>query len=113
MNQREKVAHILRARGAGGVHTFELRQAYIGNPSERIADLEREGWVISHAREKLNGTATGTRYVKVSEPDVERSPSTPTPPGGLPAAGVALSAEPQTSLFPVAAESGHWRGDAA
>jgi hypothetical protein len=67
--QKEMVAHMLRQAGSRGVHTFELRQAYIANPSERIADLERAGWVIHHTREVLHGTAQGCRYVKVAEPD--------------------------------------------
>lgn len=66
--QREKVEHLLRANGSRGVHTHELRQAYIANPSERICELEKAGWDISHTRERLNGTAFGCRYVKVSEP---------------------------------------------
>lgn len=67
--QKEIVAHMLRQAGKRGVHTFEMRQAYIANPSERIAALERAGWVIGHSREVLHGTAAGCRYVKVTEPE--------------------------------------------
>jgi len=82
--QKEIVARLLRQAGKRGVHTFELRQAYISNPSERIADLERAGWIIKHSgRELLHGTAEGCRYVKVSEPDVERTASTPPSPSGV------------------------------
>jgi hypothetical protein len=35
---------------------------YIGNPSERIADLERLGHLVSATRERLAGEAFGTRY---------------------------------------------------
>lgn len=62
MTQRQRVLEALIAAGSRGVHTFELRQAFIGNPSQRIADLEAEGYVITHTRERLHGTAIGTRY---------------------------------------------------
>lgn len=71
MSQRATVARLLEERGEQGVHTFELRRMFIGNPSERIAELEREGWAISSTREKLNGEAYGTRY------RVEATVSTP------------------------------------
>jgi hypothetical protein len=72
--QREIVAQLLRSNGSRGVHTFELRRAFIANPSERVADLEREGWLIDHKREPLNGNARGCRYTLVSSPSgaVER-----------------------------------------
>ena len=103
--QKEIVAHLLRQAGNRGVHTFELRQAYISNPSERIADLERAGWTIKHSPpEKLHGTAMGCRYVKVSEPDVESSPGGSLdgvpPASSVPTSRVALSAEP-AALFEV------------
>lgn len=102
MIQRDRVAHMLRAAGEKGVHTFTLRQAYIGNPSERIRELEDQGWVIRHTRERLHGTAHGTRYVKVSEPDVDdgrrvgQAPSLSPGPGSHPVA--VANAE---TLFPV------------
>ena len=84
MSQRDQVAHVLRVRGDQGVHSFELRKAYIGNPSERISDLERAGWSIQHKRERGEGGAIGTRYVMLSEPDVDvdRASSPPIAPGG-------------------------------
>jgi hypothetical protein len=43
-----------------------LRGQFIGNPSQRIAELEALGHPISHTRERLHGQATGTRYRLVS-----------------------------------------------
>lgn len=60
--QRELVLQMLRDAGTRGVHTFEIRQAYIANPSQRIAELEAAGHRITHTRERLHGAATGTRY---------------------------------------------------
>lgn len=62
MTQREQVLQLLREVGPRGIHTFELRARYIGNPSQRIAELEAEGHRITHTRERLNGHAIGTRY---------------------------------------------------
>lgn len=67
MSQWQEVLALLRERGSRGVHTFELRARYIGNPSQRIAELEAQGHVISSAREKLNGDAVGARYVLVRD----------------------------------------------
>jgi hypothetical protein len=66
MTQRDTVLGILQAAGSRGVHTFELRGQYIGNPSQRIAELEALGHRITHTRERLHGQATGTRYRLVS-----------------------------------------------
>lgn len=68
MTQAEIVLRELRAAGPRGVHTFELRRMFIGNPSQRIAELEVRGYRFTRTREKLNGKATGTRYVLVGEP---------------------------------------------
>jgi hypothetical protein len=52
----------LAERGAAGVHTFELRRAFIGNPSQRRQELEDRGvHVIVGPRERLNGSALGVR----------------------------------------------------
>jgi hypothetical protein len=93
VTQRDRVAHMLRAAGSRGVHTHELRAAYIANPSERIRELQDCGWVIEHTRERLHGTAFGTRYVKVFEPDVDDGR------GGDSRAGV-TSLSPATSPAP-------------
>ena len=63
MSQEEVTLQMLRAAGSRGVHTFEMRRAFIGNPSERIARLERRGYRIRVGdRERLNGSAVGVRY---------------------------------------------------
>jgi Helix-turn-helix domain len=63
-SQTDRVLTALRNAGELGVHTFSLRREppYIGNPSERVADLERRGHVITATRERLNGEAWGCRY---------------------------------------------------
>jgi hypothetical protein len=70
--QHETVLQILRDAGKRGIHTFELRREYIGNPSQRIAELEARGHIISSTRERLNGDAWGARYVL--ERDADRDP---------------------------------------
>lgn len=60
----------LRNAGTRGVHTFEFRRMFIGNPSQRVAELEARGYVVTHTREKLDGKAIGCRYVLVSSPDI-------------------------------------------
>lgn len=65
--QRERVLQMLQDAGPAGVHTFTMRAAYVGNPSQRIAELEAAGHHITHQRERLNGQAIGTRYRLISE----------------------------------------------
>ncbi|PTL55778.1 helix-turn-helix domain-containing protein [Paraconexibacter algicola] len=77
MSQRDDVLRALRDAGPRGVHTFELRAAYIGNPSQRIAELEEIGHTISRTPEALNGKARGTRYRLVSLAGEERTPAGP------------------------------------
>jgi hypothetical protein len=53
----------LRNAGADGVHTFTARRdLYIGNPSQRIAELTARGYTITATRERLHGHAVGSRY---------------------------------------------------
>lgn len=59
--QRDKVLAFLRDAGGRGIHTHELRQAMIGNPSQRIAELVAAGYSIEHKRERRNDSP-GTRY---------------------------------------------------
>lgn len=66
--QKEIVLRALRNAGSRGVHTFEMRQMFIANPSQRILELEAEGYVVSHARERLHGKALGARYTLIREP---------------------------------------------
>jgi hypothetical protein len=102
--QADTVLAMLRSRGTRGVHTFELRRQYIGNPSQRIAELEARGHRITHTREKLNGTATGTRYVLTVDADSSGAAVPPT----LVDSPVAAP----EGLFPIAPTS-PYRGDAA
>lgn len=60
--QNPYVLHLLEHAGGRGIHTFELRRLFVGNPSQRVAELEAQGHTIRHRRERLNGAATGTRY---------------------------------------------------
>lgn len=89
MTQADNVLALLQARGQQGIHTFELRgEHYIGNPSQRIAELERRGYVVSSVRERLNGRAIGARYRLVSSPsgaleEVQDRPASSD--GGIPA----------------------------
>jgi hypothetical protein len=113
-SQKDRVAHLLRANGSRGVHTHELRADFIANPSERIRDLKKLGWVIDCKPERLHGTAVGTRYVKISEPEAERSDgaSSPSPPCEDSSVSVAsLGSEPQ--LFDLATGQPHYRDAAA
>ena len=66
--QWEIVLRELRNAGPRGVHTFELRRMFIGNPSQRIAELEQKGYRITSTREKLHGRAVGSRYVLQDAP---------------------------------------------
>lgn len=63
--QRDHVLEVLREVGSSGAHTFEFRAGrwgrMIGNPSERFAALERDGYVLIKRRERLNGSAIGVR----------------------------------------------------
>lgn len=68
MTQAEQVLQLLRYAGKMGVHTFELRRAYIGNPSERIRELRNAGHTIDVGpKERLGGTAYGVRYFLVRD----------------------------------------------
>lgn len=61
--QADYVLRCLCLRREAGVHTFELRRQFVGNPSQRIADLENAGHEVVHGeREQLNGQAYGVRY---------------------------------------------------
>lgn len=79
MSQTDNVLALLRDRGTIGAHTFELRARYVGNPSQRIADLEARGHRFTRSREKLHGNATGTRYVLVVDADATKAPETDAP----------------------------------
>lgn len=97
MTQRDRVLAMLQAAGGRGVHTFELRREFIGNPSQRIAELEARGHRIDHTRERLNGDAVGTRYRLVSG-GAKTAPVGGTA-GDLPAAA---AVPPESTLFDAA-----------
>ena len=60
MTQCQTVLTVLRR---GPVHTFELRRDYyIANPSQRVAELEAHGHVITAERVRLRGRAYGCVY---------------------------------------------------
>lgn len=71
--QQSYVRRRLLERGDRGIHTFELRQEYIANPSQRINELRDYGYVIPEpqVREKLNGRARGVRYRLTGEPNLD------------------------------------------
>lgn len=61
----ERLLIALRARGATGIHSHEIRKLGIsGNPSQRISELEEQGFEISKVREH-KGRRPGTRYTLV------------------------------------------------
>lgn len=58
----------LRANGPRGIHSLDLRRDHgVGNPSQRIADLEALGHVISSERERFHTGAMGCRYRLVTD----------------------------------------------
>lgn len=81
------VLHLLEHAGPRGVHTFELRSRFIGNPSQRVAELEAAGHTIAHRRERLRGDAVGSRYTLVAGPSVRTVGDKPSVPGSHAGAG--------------------------
>ncbi len=62
-NQADILHGLLVARREQGVHTFEIRREFIGNPSQRRQELEDRGvQIVVGPKEKLNGRADGVRY---------------------------------------------------
>jgi len=67
----ERVLAVLRARGKSGIHSHEIRKLGLsGNPSQRVRELEAQGFEISHEREH-KGRRPGIRYRLVAEPEFE------------------------------------------
>lgn len=78
MKQKDKVLALLREAGPYGIHTFELRSKYIGNPSERIRELEADGHEIDHGpKERLHGQAVGVRYRLIRDAETGLPPLAP------------------------------------
>lgn len=98
MTQADTVLDWLRERGSRGLHTFELRAHYVGNPSQRIAELEARGYTITRTREKLNGKATGTRYVLTVDAETSGAASASNAPAGV-SSLPENDAAPDTPLF--------------
>jgi hypothetical protein len=73
MSQQARVLQCLRDAGGRGIHTFELRNAYIANPSQRINELEALGHVIRHERERLHGQAFGVRYTLIKDAGIRQA----------------------------------------
>lgn len=70
---RQQKAYLLRRlqeAGSHGLHSWELRYEGIGNPSQRVTELEAEGHVVEHRSEPRDG-CPGQRYVLVF--DAERT----------------------------------------
>lgn len=95
----------LRERGPRGVHTFELRAQGIGNPSQRVAELEERGHVIDSVREEFgpNGS-TGARYTLRVDAVVEqrRAANAPADPADTPPqlfAGVEVGSGQRSAIF--------------
>lgn len=104
VDQQALTLNALRERGDLGLHTFEMRSgvlgACIGNPSERIARLEKRGHRISVSeKEPLNGGALGVRYRLIFDAEQASPASCPAEPdtAGHHLDSVPLSAD--TSLF--------------
>jgi hypothetical protein len=45
-NQQQQIVVTAKAAGGIGVHSSELRRAGIGNPSQRVIELEELGYVF-------------------------------------------------------------------
>jgi hypothetical protein len=68
VTDRDRLLALLRARGDRGVTTFEIRRRGIsGNPSQRKADLEELGYLIT-VKPYSEGKRHGCRYTLVSDP---------------------------------------------
>ena len=103
MSQRDFVLQRLREAGPRGIHTFQLRKEYVGNPSQRIAELEALGYVIQSVRERpAPDRALGARYTLVRDIDVDQSNP-----------GLTASEVPSVDPPTVVALAGAGRADAA
>lgn len=61
-SQWQQVHAWLKAAGPEGVHTFQMRAALVGNPSERMRQLDEHGIAWRGRDEKYQGDAKGTRF---------------------------------------------------
>lgn len=123
----ERIAAKLKTLGSRGLHSHEIRKlGFSGNPSQRITELEDQGYEIRHVREHV-GRRPGTRYFLISEPGQKAagvgagSPSSCTDPGGQGSPSSAtdrprppIDGEPAARLFgDESAAARHMRDDLA
>lgn len=90
--QQHQALTALRVAGGRGVHTFDLRHAGIGNPSQRLDELSKLGCVLRDERERLRGRM-GKRFWLVSAPASLTEPVSESPPSTSPPAAVVVSAD--------------------
>lgn len=84
MSDRLRFLEALRRAGSAGLHSHTARrEGLTGHPSERAAELTREGYTIRREREYIDGR-NGVRFYLEGEP-VGISTGVPTPqgPGGF------------------------------
>lgn len=63
VTQTDRFLEMLLAARERGVHTFEMRDDKIGNPSQRMADLRKRGFtIVVGPKERLRGPNMGVRY---------------------------------------------------
>jgi hypothetical protein len=78
MSQRDIVLQMLEQAGERGVHSVDIRRAYIANPSQRIIELEERGHSIRAVRERSPyGTSMGVRYFLVGVSGAASTPDSP------------------------------------
>lgn len=92
VTQCDDLVRALREAGAFGVHTCEMRAVLgIGNPSQRLSELEEEGFVLRSDWQPFGRNQTrGKRFWLIAEPSGEESPSAveDPPPEGCPGQGL-------------------------
>lgn len=77
--QQDQTLGMLIEAGSRGVHSFDMRHAGIGNPSQRVTELvDLFGVVVEKRREKLRLTI-GVRWTLVSAPSSLTNPQAPVP----------------------------------
>lgn len=68
-SQKERTLRMLQDAGNLGIHSFHFysEEVRIFRVSQRIRELQAEGYTITHTPERM-GSAIGTRYTLVSGP---------------------------------------------
>jgi hypothetical protein len=91
--QARTVLGLLQNVGTRGIHSHELRiEHHIGNPSQRIAELEAAGYQLRHERQPspYGSDAIGTRYFLESEPGPRVTVAAPQPVEAIASAAASL-----------------------